>query len=273
MATIKGLKINELSSILKRFTLEGKKALVTGASGGIGQTTAAAIAELGADVALVDLRINKAQENADYIAKKFGVKAIALQADVSDKNSVTEMVERIVSEFGALDVVHSNAGIIEATDSADMPIESWKRTIDINYTGTFLVNRAVCSWMRDNKREGAVVNTASMSGHIQNRKHGDERYDVAYNSSKAAVVSLTKGMAAEYIKYGIRVNSVSPGYMYSGLHDNMDQRFLDVLTEDVPMGRFGTMDEIGGAVVFLMSDLATYITGSDLLIDGGYTIW
>ncbi len=263
--------IDQLQSIKIRLDFCGKKALVTGAAGGIGRSTSAAIAELGADVALVDINVEAAKTNADYLSRKYGVKAIAVQADVSDPSGVKEMMAAILREFGSVDLVHSNAGVIVSGDNGDLPYEKWKRLLDINLNGMFLVNQAVALWMRDNKRTGAVVNTASMSGHIINRTKN--RHMVAYAASKAGVAHLTKGFAADFAKAGIRFNSISPGYMLSGIHDAIPQELLDVLAQDVPLGRFGTMDEIGGAVVFLLSDLATYITGADLLVDGGYTIW
>lgn len=127
--------------------------------------------------------------------------------------------------------------------------------------------------MRDNKRHGSIVNTASMSAHIINRCHGDDKHMMAYNTSKYGVLGLTKAMAMGFVADGIRFNSISPGYMFSGIHDIMDPVRLDAWASDVPLGRFGTMDEIGGLVAFLVSDISSYMTGADVIIDGGYTVW
>lgn len=267
------LFLDDLESVKDRFTLEGKNAIVTGAAGGIGRSTAAAIAELGAKVALVDLKIEVAQENADFIAKKYGVKTIALAADVSDPASVDAMVEKVVKEFGGIDAVHSNAGIAVSDDSGEMPFESWQKVVDVNLTSMFLVNKAVALVMRSQGRGGAVVNTASMSGTIINNLGEGKRSNVAYCATKAGVAHLTKGMAMDFRNEGIRFNSISPGYMYSGLHDHMPQEQLDAMTDAEPWKRFGSMNEIGGLVAFLLTDLASYMTGADVIIDGGHTVW
>lgn len=265
------IELNQLKSTKDRFTLSGKKAIVTGAAGGIGRSCAAAIAELGADVALIDLKGDVAQQNAEYIADKFGVKALAYGVDISDVTAVNDMMGNIIKEFGRVDCVHSNAGIFDGDDNTDMPIELWRKMVDINLTGMYIVNKAACIHMRDTKNGGAIVNTASMSGSIVNRVPG--RHNIGYPATKAGVKHLTKALAMDFRNDNIRVNSVSPGYMFSGIHDGLPQDLLDTVAADVPMNRFGTMDEIGGAVAFLMTDLASYITGADIIIDGGYTVW
>lgn len=265
------ISLEELQPVKNRFSLQGRKALVTGGGGGIGRSTAAALAELGADVALVDLNFEKAQQYAEYITKKFEVKAFAIACDVSDEVQVDEMIATAIKEMGTVDAVHSNAGIIIKEDCADITIAEWKRIVDINLTGMFLVNRAAARHMREVGNGGAIVNTASMSAHIINRS--PERHMVGYATTKGGVLHLTKAMAMDFCKDNIRVNSISPGYMYSGLHDNMSEENLDWKAKEVPMRRFGTMDEIGGIVAFLLSDLASYITGSDILVDGGYSVW
>ena len=231
------------------------------------------MAELGADVALVDIRLEKTQENADAIAKRFGVKAIAVECDVTDPEQVKKMVETVVDEFGRIDCVHSNAGIVANDDTVDISYESWQKMVAVNFTGMFLVDQACAVWMRENGVKGAIVNTASMSAHIINRCHFGDPHMICYNATKGGVMNLTKGMAMGFVESGIRFNSISPGYMWSGIHDNMDEGRLKAWADDVPMGRFGTMNEIGGLVAFLVSDLAEYMTGADVLIDGGYCVW
>ncbi len=266
------IPLEKLRSVKESYSLTGKTAVVTGGAGGIGYAVSAALAEMGAAVALVDLRQDVARRHADFIAGKFGVRAMALECDVTDEPSVEAMFASVVREIGPVDLVHSNAGItISGGDNADMPIENWRRMVDVNLTSMFIVNRVAACLMRERGKGGAIVNTASMSGHIINRN--PERHLVAYTSTKAAVVHLTKAMAMDFHKHGIRVNSISPGYMYSGLHNHLPQERLDAMARDVPMGRFGSMNEIGGVVAFLLSDNASYITGSDLVVDGGYCCW
>ena len=264
--------IQELRSVKSRFTLEGKKGFVTGAGGGIGRSTAAAMAEMGCDVALVDIRGDLAEENAEFIAKKYGVRALGLACDITDEGQVKDMFARLIREFGHIDCVHSNAGSIgRGEDTGDIDLAHWNQLIDINLTGMFLINQIAAQHMRDTGRGGSIVNTASISGHIINRTDG--RHSVAYPAAKAGVLHLTKGFAADFCKWGVRVNSISPGNMLSGIHHWIPTPAVEAMQGECPMKRLGTMDELGGAVVFLMTDLASYITGADLLIDGGYCIW
>ena len=269
MSTV--IPITELLPVKSRFSLEGRKALVTGAAGGIGRSVSSTLAELGADVALVDIKKEAAQQNAEYIADKFRVKTIALGCDVSDESQVNGMIAAAIREFGHVDAVHSNAGILVSGDNGDMPLADWKRMVDVNLTGMFLINQKAAQHMRDTGRGGAIVNTASMSAHIINRN--PNRHMVAYTTTKGGVLHLTKAFAMDFCKYNVRVNSISPGYMYSGIHDNIPQERLDAVAQQVPMGRFGTMNEIGGIVAFLLSDHAGYITGADILVDGGHCVW
>lgn len=264
--------IAKLKSVKDRFSFEGKCGFVTGAAGGIGRSTAAALAELGGRVALADINVEKAQENADEINKRFGTDCFAVKCDVTSKESVDAMMKEILSKTGEINFVHSNAGIIAGDDNGDMPLESWQKMVDVNLTGMMLVNQAAAHQMKAQGKGGAVVNTASMSGHIVNCAH-ERRHSICYTATKGGVLHLTKSFAVDFVKDNIRFNSISPGYMYSGIHDGIPQEVLDNIAHDTPMDRFGTMDEIGGLVAFLLSDLATFITGSDVLVDGGHCVW
>jgi len=267
------LTLKDLTSVKDKFTLEDKVAIITGGAGGIGRSSAAAMAELGADIALADIKLDVAQENADYIAEKFGVKTMALTCDVVDPDSVQNMIDQVVAKLGGIDVVFANAGITIADDTCDIPFESWQKLMDINLTGVFLVDQKAAQWMRANKRKGSIINTASMSGHIINRVHGDDKHGIAYCVSKFGVIGITKANALGFVDDGIRFNCISPGYMFSGLHVGMAESRIQSWIDDVPMGRFGSMDEIGALVAFLASDASSYMTGSDVVIDGGYTLW
>ncbi|WP_167584919.1 SDR family NAD(P)-dependent oxidoreductase [Kineococcus rubinsiae] len=283
MATATATPLDELLPTRARFDLTGKVALVTGGAGGIGRSTASALADLGADVAVVDLKIDTAREVAEFISSRYDVKTTALETDVADEASVVSMFDQVVRDLGGLDVVHSNAGIITGDDSADMPLDSWRRMIDINLTSMFLVNRHAARVMKQAGTRGSVINTASMSGSIVNQAPPGSRHGIAYSTTKAGVKHLTKGMAADYAVDGIRFNSISPGVMISGIHDGFLSQ-IGISAEDflataksgpshLPMERFGTMDEIGGIVAFLATDLASFITGADILVDGGTTVW
>jgi NAD(P)-dependent dehydrogenase (short-subunit alcohol dehydrogenase family) len=275
MPELKALSLGELGSIYSMFSLKGKSALVTGAAGGIGRSTANAFAEMGANVALMDIpaREDVIKANAEFIGKKHGVKAIALTGDVSDDKSVKDFVEKAAAEFGSLHVVHANAGIARGANGSDISDEDWQRILGVNLTGVLYVSRAVANIMKRDNHGGSIIMTASMSGIIVNRAPDGARYGPGYTATKAAVRHLAKTMAMDYVTQNIRVNSISPGIILSGLHDGWGEGFFESAPKDVPMKRFGSLDEIVGIVAYLASDLATYTTGSDFVVDGGYTIW
>lgn len=267
------IEIKDLKSIKERFSFEGKKGFVTGAGGGIGRTTAAALAELGGEVALLDVNLEKAQANAEEINKRFGNKAFAVKCDVTDPSSIQEAFSVMLDRFGEINFVHSNAGIMSMEDNGDISLDLWNKMINVNLTGMMLIDQAAARQMKAQGKGGAVVNTASMSGHVINRTPRGMRSIVGYSSTKGGVLQLTRSFAMDYVADNIRFNSISPGTMFSGIHDGIPMELLEMGWHDVPMDRFGTMDEIGGIVAFLLSDLATYITGCDVLVDGGYTNW
>lgn len=265
-----------------RFDLSGRSALVTGGAGGIGRATAAAFADLGANVAVADVpaRQEDARAVADGITTEFGVTAIAIAADVTDESAVNGMVSEVSQRLGSLDIVHSNAGIISGSDAPDMPLDEWERMLRVNLTSMFLVNRASGALMRAANIRGSIINTASMSASIVNQAPEGSPHAVAYTTAKAGVKHLTKAMAMNYAPDGIRVNSVSPGVMISGIHDALlrsnglsIEQFQATARGAVPLGRYGSLEEIGGIVAFLATDLASFITGADFLVDGGTTVW
>lgn len=271
----KVLSINELPSIKNKFTLEGKTAFITGAAGGIGRSSAAAMAELGANVAIMDIAAKEDQlkQCAEEIAQLFGVKVHAMTGDVADEDSVGDMYDEIEEVFGTVDVVHSNAGINLVTDNAGIDLKAWQKMTDVNYTGAMLVARYGAEMMKDHGHGGSVILTASMSGHNINRYWDNSMTQMAYCSGKAGIISLTKAMAVIYADYGIRVNSVSPGYILSGLHDSLPSQFFEFTKETVPLKRYGSLDEIVSVIAMLATDLSTYMLGSDVIVDGGYTVW
>ena len=269
-------KIEELSPVHDRFSLKGKVALVTGAGGGIGRSTANAFADLGADVALMDIPQKKEvlEHNAKVISERHGVKCICVYGDVSDADSVEAFVNEVVEKLGTIDVVHSNAGIGGGSAvGCDISVKDWNRTVGIDLTGVLLVDAACARVMKKHGHGGSIINTASMSGHIINKGPSGARYSPDYAACKAAVKHLTKAQACDWVLDGIRVNSISPGIILSGLHDGWPEDPLREAAKLIPMERFGSLDEVVGTVAFLATDLASYITGTDILVDGGYTIW
>ncbi len=270
--------ISELRSVYDMLSLKSKVALVTGAAGGIGRSTAAAFAELGAKVALMDVpqRADDLKRNVEEIKARYGQEAMYVTGDVSDEASVKSFIGETAKAFGTIDVVHNNAGIGLAGDDSNIPVEQWNRVVAINQTGILLVGRTAANLMIEHKHGGSIITTSSISGLIVNRLPRHSRYGVVYPATKAAVEHMTKAMAMDYVDFGIRFNSVCYGYIVSGLHDvksGFPVEAFAAMAEDTPMGRMGTLEEAVGCVAYLASDLSTFATGSTVVVDGGHTVW
>lgn len=248
---------------LDRFRLDGRVALVTGGAGGIGLASARLLAEAGARVWIGDLDPETGRGAASSIGAQF------VPLDVSSSESVDAAVDAIVAAEGRLDIGVNCAGIRHLGAGAEgLTDEEWATVLDINTSGVFRSCRAEAKAMLAGGG-GAIVNIASMSGHVVNVP----QMQATYNASKAAVIMLTKSLAVEWAQRGVRVNSVSPGYIETPLTARsraMPER-LDEWLRRTPMGRIGQPEEIAGAVLFLASDAASYATGTDLIVDGGYT--
>ncbi|MDD6448842.1 MAG: SDR family oxidoreductase [Lachnospiraceae bacterium] len=254
--------------IIEKMRLDGKKGFVTGAAQGIGKCTATAIAEAGADVAIVDLNEEKAKVTAKEIAEKTGRKVIAIGCDCTKEDQVKTMVDRVVDELGGLDICHANAGICINENAEKMTYAQWLKVIDINLNGVFLTDTYAGKYMLEHGG-GSIVNTASMSGHIVNVPQPQ----CAYNASKAGVIMLTKSLAVEWAKKNVRVNCISPGYIATDLIKSAPHLvpLVEKWNAMAPMGRCGEPEELESLVVYLLGDSATFTTGSDVVIDGAFT--
>jgi NAD(P)-dependent dehydrogenase (short-subunit alcohol dehydrogenase family) len=251
------------------FSLEGKTAFVTGAGSGIGQRIAIGLAEAGASVACFDLPSSGGLKATLEQIHAFGRKVISVTGDVTQGGDLIAAVEVVERDLGPLTLAVNCAGIANAAAAEEMPLAQWQRMLDVNLTGVFLSCQAESKVMLP-RREGSIVNIASMSGSIVNRGI----LQAHYNTSKAGVMHLTKSLAMEWVDRGVRVNSISPGYTLTPMNirpEVAEQR--KQFEADTPLGRMATVDEIVGPAVFLLSRAASFCTGVDLIVDGGFVCW
>lgn len=248
-----------------RFSLEGRNIVVTGAARGIGFEIARSAHEAGARVIIADI-----EEQAGQVAAK-EIGADAVTVDITDPASVSSTVAEVEHQHGRIHGWVNNAGIVRNVPAEDMPDEDWRSVLTVNLDGTFWCCREVGRHMLS-KGGGAIVNIASMSGMVSNRPQPQ----VAYNTSKAGVIMLTKSLAGEWASRGVRVNSVSPGYTATVLLEQVKAQKPEwgaLWDGDTPMGRSAEPREVASVVVFLLSDASSYMTGSNVVVDGGYTVW
>ncbi|OBG58735.1 SDR family oxidoreductase [Mycobacterium sp. E735] len=253
-------------NVLKLFDLRGKRALVTGASSGIGKKVAQAYLQAGADVAIAARRADALEQVAREIAADGEGRVVPIPCDVTRPDQVTALLDRVTAELGGIDVAVCNAGIITVTPVLEMSPEEFERIQSTNVTGVFLTAQAAARAMVRQGRGGSIITTASMSGHIINIPQQVGHYC----TSKAAVIHLTKAMAVELAPHNIRVNSVSPGYILTELVEPMTE-YHRLWEPKIPLGRIGRPEELTGLDVYLAGEASSYMTGSDLVIDGGYT--
>lgn len=253
--------------ILDKFSLQGCVAIVTGGGQGLGKVFCRAFAEAGADIVVAEINEETGPETAREM-EALGRKSIFIRTDVADAESVRQMAARVYDEFGRIDVLMNNAGITLWREAEAVPEEDWRKVIDINLNGLFFCAQAVAKYMIEQKR-GRIINIASMSGHIVNRPQSQ----ASYNTSKAAVIHLTKSLAAEWARFGVRVNSVSPGYMGTSMAKPFfeDPEYGGVWIPAIPMKRPGEPEELAGVALFLASEASSYVTGTDIVVDGGFT--
>jgi NAD(P)-dependent dehydrogenase (short-subunit alcohol dehydrogenase family) len=255
---------------LEKFKLGGRTAIVTGGGQGIGLACVEALAEAGARVVIAD-RDTKAAQSALAEMKTKGYETEVVDMDVTDSGQVTAIADELVSRFGKVDILVNNAGIARSETPAEtVTDEHWLNVIDVNLNGTFWCCRAFGKHMLQAKA-GTIVNIGSMSGFIVNKPQ-EQCY---YNASKAAVHHLTKSLAAEWGARGVRVNAVAPTYIETPLNAfvKSNPRMYEAWIGGTPMARMGQVEEIASVVLFLASDAASLMTGSIVLVDGGYTCW
>jgi len=242
--------------------LKGKNCLITGGSRGIGRSIAEYFSTLGANVAITYARSKDAAEEVVEVLKKNGVEAMSLQADAVDFEKAEEVINTIVSEWGSLDVVVNNAGITKDNLILRMNEEQWDAVINTNLKSVFNYSKAATKPMMRAKG-GSIINIGSVVGISGNAGQSN------YAASKAGIIGFTKSFAKELASRNIRANVVAPGYIMTEMTGTLDEKVLESIKEETPLGRAGNPEEVASSVAFLASDLSSYITGETIRVDGG----
>jgi NAD(P)-dependent dehydrogenase (short-subunit alcohol dehydrogenase family) len=273
-----------MTTIMDKFSLQGKTALVTGGPGLLGAEFCRTLAEAGAAVVVADINGEAAEKVASNLSA-IGYKAIGIGVDITNKDQVQAMTQKTLSEFGSLDVLVNSAALDPKFDPShpelgsnafeDFPLDLWRKAVDVNLTGAFLCSQAAVGQMLK-QGSGSIINICSMYGlvgpdqRLYQKEGAPAKYKpVFYTVTKAGIVGFTKYLATYYAGKGIRVNALTPG----GIFNNNDETFLKNYSARAVMGRMGNKDEMNGAVLFLASEASSYMTGSNLIVDGGWTAW
>ncbi|MFZ5946110.1 MAG: SDR family NAD(P)-dependent oxidoreductase [Bacillota bacterium] len=246
------------------FDLSNKVAIVTGATKGLGYGIALGLGQAGANIVVVS-RTRADCEKVSNEIKGLGRDALAMPTDISKPENIENLIKGTLEKFGKIDILVNNAGTAVTKKAEDLTEEDWDCVVDTNLKGVFLLTKAAGKTMIEQKR-GKIINIASIFGLV-----GDKSI-LPYLASKGGVIQLTKGLALEWARHNIQVNAVAPGYVLTPMNEKVlsDEKVYDYITKKIPMGRLGRIEDIAGAVVFLASDAANYVTGSTIAVDGGW---
>ena len=254
-------------AVLDSFDLTGKTAVVTGGNTGLGEAFARSLVEAGASVALAARNRERSERVAEEISDTGGT-AVAVDLDVTDRAQVDRMVEEVTERLGPVDILVNNAGVCYHRPAVEVPPEEWHDVFEVNVHGLWTCAQAVGGRMIE-AGGGNIINIGSISAMIVNRP----QWQPAYNASKAAVHQLTKSLAAEWAPHNVRVNALAPGYVKTEMSPVDEPRFRRHWIEDAPMQRYATPEELGPSIVYLASEASSFMTGSVLVVDGGYTLF
>ena len=257
-------------NVMRMFDLSDRVAIVTGAAGQLGYQLSAALLEAGANVVLAD-RVTIPEKKLKNLGN-IGPKVMVVKVDVTDKNSIENMVKKVISKFGKIDILVNNAGTAVFTPFEERNLNEFEKVLNVNLRGVFLCSQIVGKQMMKQKK-GNMINIGSIYGMVSPdyRIYGrsGRNSSEVYGASKAGVIQITKYLATYLSRYNIRVNCISPG----GIFNNQDPEFVKRYSEKTPLSKMGNDTDIKGAVVYLASDASAYVTGHNLVIDGGWTIW
>src|SRR5215203_2534093 len=255
---------------LDLFRLDDKTTLITGGGRGLGRYIAEALSDAGANVVLCSRKLEALEEVKAEIEGRGG-KALALACDVTEPEEVENVVSETEERFGAIDILLNNSGATWGAPAEEMPLEKFDLVMQVNVQGTFLMSQAVGRRMIERGEGGRIVNISSIAGLVG----GDPEYmqTIGYNSSKGAVISMTRDLATNWAKHSINVNAIAPGWFPTKMSGGLIENFEEKMLEGIPLGRFGGPEDIKGAVLFLASPAAAYVTGQTLVVDGGATAW
>ncbi|AEH48776.1 SDR family oxidoreductase [Parageobacillus thermoglucosidasius] len=251
--------------VLDLFKITGKTAIVTGGGRGLGEQIAVGLAEAGANVVVCSRKVEACEQVKEKL-EKLGVKSLALPCDVTNPDDVQRVVQATADEFGRIDILVNNSGATWGAPAEEMPLEAWQKVMDVNVTGTFLMSQAAGKVMI-RQQSGKIINIASIAG--LGGTNPEVLNTIGYNTSKGAIITLTKDLAVKWGKYGIHVNAVAPGFFPTKMSKVILERVGKKILENTPLKRFGGEDDLKGAVLFLASRASDFVTGSLIVVDGG----
>jgi gluconate 5-dehydrogenase len=255
-------------NVAELFSLKGQVALVTGGSRGLGLQMAEALGEMGAKVAISARKADELKEAQAHLEKR-GIRVLACVSDLQKPESIPPLVEQVVKGLGDIDILVNNAGATWGAPAEAYPDEAWHKVMNLNVSAPFFLAREVANRCMIPRKHGKIINIASIAGL---KAHGPEMATVAYNTSKAAAIHLTRSLASEWGRFGINVNAICPGFFPTKMSSGLLDRISGAVIERTPLRRLGGDEDLKGAIVFLASEASRHVTGQALAVDGGSSI-